>query len=107
MTSAAREAVSSMSDSDALPAFSEGGVSRACRLHEQALALRAERKTAEAEELARQALTLLTLILGPNDPDVANVLLCLAGLREDTGDLATAERLYRYALQILESARVG
>src|SRR4051794_17314159 len=98
MTSAARELLPSNSEADALLAFSEEGVSRACSLHEQALTLRAERRTAEAEELARQALTLLTLILGPNDPDVANVILCLGGLREDSGDLAAAERLYRYTL---------
>lgn len=104
MTTTAREPLASTPETDAVLAFSEEGVSRACHLHEQALALRAERRTAEAEELARQALTLLTLTLGPNDPEVANVFLCLGGLREDTGDLATAERLYRYALQILERA---
>src|SRR5215213_1406270 len=104
MTSTAQEPLSSNPETDALLAFSEGGVSRACRLHEQALALRAERRTAEAEELARQSLTLLTLILGPNDPDVANLFLCLGGLREDVGDLVMAERHYRYALRILERA---
>jgi len=80
------------------------GVAEACRLHERALALRAERQTVEAEALALRALDLLTRELGPDDPDVANVLLCLGGLREDAGDLAAAESFYRYALRLLERA---
>lgn len=78
-------------------------IARACRLHEQALACRAEGRIAEAGPLAELALEILERKNGPDHPDVANLLLCLAAIREEAGDLATAERLGRRAARILET----
>jgi len=75
---------------------------RACRLHEQALACRADGRLGEAGPLAERALEILERECGPEHPDVANLLLCLAGIREAAGDLAAAERLARRADGILE-----
>jgi len=77
-------------------------IAKACRLHEQALIQRARGRFAEAGPLAERALEIFERECGPDHPDVANVLLCLAGIREETGDLAAAESLGRRAADILE-----
>jgi len=82
-------------------------IARASRLHEQALACRAEGRITEAGPLAELALEILEQENGPDHPDVANLLLCLAGIREEAGDLSTAERLGRRAAGILETMEDG
>ena len=49
----------------------------------------------EAEALARQALAAFEAETGPDHPDIANILNTLAGVHEDRGDYAEAERLYQ------------
>src|SRR4051794_23315809 len=81
------------------------GIEIACRLHEDALAVRAAGRPAEAEPLASLALEILECELGaaqPHHPDIANVLIVLAGIHEDLGDLEQAETLARRALSLLE-----
>ena len=80
----------------------ESPVAEARRLHERALALHGEGRTAEAEEPARQAFTVLAGQLDPDDPEIAGILITLGGLREALGDLASAEGFYRSALRLLE-----
>ena len=43
--------------------------------------------------------------LGPDDPEVADLLVVLAGLRFNNGNGAEAERLLRHALSIYEANR--
>jgi tetratricopeptide (TPR) repeat protein len=77
-------------------------IARACRLYQQALALCTAGRSAEAGPLAERALEIFERESGPDHPDVANLLLCLAGIREESGDLDEAERLGRRAVEILE-----
>ena len=72
----------------------------AVRLHERAVAARDAGRLAEAEELATKSLHIFEAEAGPDNPvnpDVANVLLCLAGVHDDRADYVGAEPLYRRA----------
>ena len=72
----------------AVPAPETAGealVDRACALHARAVAAREAGDFAPGESWARQALALMERGAGPDHPDVANVLLNLAGLSEDLG----------------------
>ena len=72
----------------------------AVRLHELAVAARDAGRLAEAEELATKSLHIFEAEAGPDNPvnpDVANVLLCLAGVHDDRADYVGAEPLYRRA----------
>jgi tetratricopeptide (TPR) repeat protein len=73
----------------------------AAALHEQSTVMLAEHRTAEAELLARRALALLHTHgdpAGADAPDTTNVLLNLAAVRRQAGDLTEAETLGRDAL---------
>src|SRR5262245_45216642 len=61
-------------------------------------------KFSEAIPLARRALALLEKQLGPDHPDVAQLLNNLAELYRNQGRYADAEPLYRRALAIREKA---
>jgi len=65
-------------------------VDEAVRLHDLAVAAREDRRHDEAERLARESLTIFESA-DPESPDVANVLLCLAGTHEDRADYAAAQ----------------
>ncbi len=65
-----------------------------------ALTLRAEGKLDEAERRLREALEIRRATLGPDHPMVAANLNDLGRVRQDAGDLAGAEDLYRRALAI-------
>src|SRR5262245_52754287 len=58
-------------------------VAVACRLHDRALACRAQGRPQKAEPLCRQALHLLEETVGPDHPDVANVLNTLGSIHLD------------------------
>jgi len=55
----------------------------------------------KAKRLARRALTIFERELGPAHPNVATVLLCLAGVHRDRTEYAAAEAHYRRAISIL------
>lgn len=78
---------------------------RACRILDRATNARARGGLDRAQSLGRQALAILESVLGPNHPDVANVLFHLAVTSEDQSDAAKAEPLYRRAVRIMESIR--
>src|SRR5262249_36592363 len=74
----------------------------ASQLHDRTVALREQGQYADAASCARQALALFELEVGTDHPDVANVLGNRAGMHEDQGDYAEAERLYQRAVAIME-----
>src|SRR6266852_4821123 len=67
-------------------------VDEAVRLHDLAVAAREDRRHDEAERLARESLAIFESA-DPESPDVANVLLCLAGTHEDRAEYAAAHIL--------------
>ena len=73
------------------------------RLHDLAVALRAQGQYAAALAASQQALALCEREVGPDHPDVANVLNTLAGTYEDQGHYAEAERLYQRSAAIMET----
>ena len=85
------------------PAWSadEPLVDRACGLHDRAVAAREAGDFAAAERLGRRALALMERGAGAHHPDVANVLLNLAGLYEDLARYPEAEASYQRAAAIL------
>ncbi len=60
------------------------------------------KRLSEAEPLFRRALEIREKQLGPDHPDVAESLNCLAILFQAQGNYANAETLYRRALEIDE-----
>jgi tetratricopeptide (TPR) repeat protein len=74
----------------------------ASRLHDDAVSARARGEFATAAALAREALSIFEHALGPDHPDVANVLNTLAGSYEDQGEYVQAERLYQRSVEIME-----
>ena len=68
-------------------------VERGCALHAQAQQVREGGDPIGARRLCERALRLLTGALGPRHPDVANVLLELAGTYHDRGDGGRAQDL--------------
>ena len=77
-----------------------------CRLHDRAVAARADGKYGQAESLGQRALALLERAAGPDHPDVANVLNHLAGLHVDRSEYAKAEALYQRAVRIMEQCTI-
>src|SRR5581483_7170569 len=63
-------------------------VDRACRLHDRAVAVREAGQPDRAARPCRRALRLLVTAVGPEHPDVANVLNTLGGICQDRGDYA-------------------
>src|SRR5206468_2648727 len=78
-------------------------VDRACRLHDRAVAAREAERLAQAVRPCRRALRLLRSALGPDHPDVANVLNTLGRIRQDQGDYAAAVRLFRRSARIMQA----
>src|SRR5262245_44012977 len=66
-------------------------IEAASRLHDRAVESRGQHKLAEAEALALRALRIMEEAVGPDHPDVANILNSLAGIHEDRGVYAVAE----------------
>lgn len=56
-----------------------------------------------ARRFATRALVILEREYGPNHPDVAAILICRAGAREECADHARAEADYRRAIDMLNS----
>jgi tetratricopeptide (TPR) repeat protein len=77
----------------------------AAALHERAVACRAAARPAEARRLLLRALALFERHDGPRHPDVANVLLELAGVAQDEGAYAEGLARARRALAILRPLR--
>src|SRR5262249_22939860 len=71
-------------------------VDRACHLHDRAA----------ADRPCRQALRLLLANVGPDHPDVANVLNTLGRIRQDLGHDAAAARLFRQSARIMRALPV-
>ena len=65
----------------------------ACCLHDRAMSLDTQGKHAEAATSALRPLHLLERALGPDHPDIANVLNTLAGVCQHQDKYAEAERL--------------
>ena len=63
--------------------MNDADIDIACRLHERAVAARAEGKFAEAESLGLQALKLLEKTEGPEHPDVVTARNNLACVYEE------------------------
>jgi len=64
--------------------------------------LRDQGKIDEAVEVCRRALEIRTSALGPDHPDTAEGLSCIAILREKKGKFEEAEKLFRQALALQE-----
>lgn len=79
----------------------------ASRLHDHAVAARARGECAAAAARARAALALFEQALGPDHPDVANVLNTLAGSYEDQGEYAQAEQLNQRSVAVMEPLSGG
>src|SRR4051812_9145781 len=75
---------------------------RACALHERAMDLRDAGRPADAKRVSLRALALFEKHEGRRSPDVANVLVELAGALHDCGDYAGAIPHARRALAILK-----
>jgi kinesin light chain len=69
-------------------------IEEASRLHDLAVSWRAQRQYTEALAASQQALALYEWEVGPDYPDVANVLHVLASTYEAQGHYAEGERLY-------------
>jgi len=86
-----------------VPAIGLEPLEEACRLHDLAVSLRAQGQYVEALATAQQALAVFEREVGPDHPDVANVLNNLAGIHQDQGAYAEAERLYRRSGEMLDA----
>jgi tetratricopeptide (TPR) repeat protein len=64
-----------------------------------------ERKPAEALAAFQQALTVMEKMIGPNDPELSDLLLEMAGTHRTLQKFDEAEQLLRRALKILESLK--
>src|SRR5207253_9237478 len=78
-------------------------IDEAVRLHTLAVAAWERHRFENAERLATGSLRRFESVTGPVHPDVANVLLCLAGVHRDRGNYEAALRLFRRALRILRT----
>ncbi|HEY2739709.1 MAG TPA: tetratricopeptide repeat protein, partial [Thermoanaerobaculia bacterium] len=94
------------SDATLRPDDRQHAIETACRLHLEAMDLRAAGRPAEAAPLALRSIEILERE-DASQLDVANVLLALARIQEDLGHLATAEVSIVRALGILERLRDG
>src|SRR5215510_785361 len=86
-----------------VPAIGLEPLEEACRLHDLAVSFRAQGQYAEALASSQQALAVFEREVGPDHPDVANVLNNLAGIHQDQGEYTEAERLYRRSGEILDT----
>src|SRR5262245_28705507 len=79
----------------------------ACRLHDRALTWRDQGHCVRAAAAARRALALAERAVSPDHPDVANILINLAGIAEAQGDYALAERAVAIMAQIAGNDEVA
>jgi tetratricopeptide (TPR) repeat protein len=79
----------------------DAAIERGCALHERAVAFRAQGDPLRARRACLQARSLFEKASGRSHPDVANVLLELAGSDLDLGMLADATRAVDRAMAIL------
>src|ERR1044071_3012355 len=77
-------------------------VDRACRWHDEATACRDQGIYRQAQRLGEKALALLERELGPDHPDVANVLNHLGRVQSDLGNYSGAAQLHQRAVGIME-----
>ena len=75
----------------------------AVRLHELAVSAREDGRLEDARTLAAGSLEIFETESDPNSPDIANVLLCLAGVLHDLAKYIDAEPLYRRAVAIVST----
>jgi tetratricopeptide (TPR) repeat protein len=74
---------------------------KASELHDLAVSLRAQDQYAAAMAASRQALAVFEREVGPDHPDVANILNTLAGLHQDQGEYGQAEQLLQRSVALL------
>jgi tetratricopeptide (TPR) repeat protein len=86
---------------------SDDAVDQASKLHDRAVDARAKGRLKDAEKLGLRALRLFEEAVGPRHPDVANVLNLLAGIQEDLGNYAQAQRLFQRSVKIMDALRDG
>ncbi|MBK9266132.1 MAG: tetratricopeptide repeat protein [Polyangiaceae bacterium] len=86
---------------------SSSDIERGCALFARAQELRDAGNPIQARALCKRALSLLENALGPRHPDVANVLLEIAGTFEDCGESAMAIEPCERAAAILARVRCG
>jgi tetratricopeptide (TPR) repeat protein len=79
----------------------------AVRLHDLAVTRQAAGKLQEALPLCRQALAIMEHAIGPHHPDVANILNTWAGMYEELGESAEAERLAQRSVAMIEEVTGG
>src|SRR5262245_15704971 len=73
----------------------------AVRLHELAVSARGDGRLEDAKTFASQSLQIFEAQDSPDSADVANVLLCVAGVLQDLARYIDAEPLYRRAAGIV------
>ena len=83
----------------------EGAIETAVRLHREALKALDRAEFTRAGTLAAEALALFERESGPDHPDVANVLNCLARASEGTADYARALACARRSVEISSRVR--
>src|SRR5438034_7063057 len=82
-------------------------VEAACRLHETAAEQLAQGRADRAETSCRRSLRLLVRAVGPNHPDLANVLNTHAAILQDRGAYAEAEAAARRSVAIVQEIPEG
>jgi len=80
-------------------------IDRAVALHSEAVAALEDGRVEAARSLAQQALDLFERESGPNHPDVANVLNCLATIHTQEADYRQAESCARRAVAVMRDVR--
>src|SRR5688572_23479805 len=78
-------------------------IQEAVRLHDLAVQYRAEGNHDKAKPASLRSLRILEKAVGPNHPDVANVLNTLASTYEDLDQYEEAEKLCLRSVQIMET----
>jgi tetratricopeptide (TPR) repeat protein len=78
-------------------------IDAACRLHEAAVAHRGAGRLARAQAACRRSLALLEEVVGPDHPDVANVLNTLVLVLHELERYDEAEALARRSVGIMEA----
>src|SRR5688572_5913803 len=78
-------------------------VAEAIRLHDLSVEYRAQGKHVKAKSASLRSLRILEKAVGPNHPDVANVLNTLAGVYEDLDQYEEAEKLCLRSVRIMET----
>src|SRR5690242_11654727 len=77
-------------------------IATAVRLHDRALAARDAERPQDAADLAARSLRILEREMGPDAPDVANVLNAAGRIQQDLGEYRAAEALFRRSVAIMQ-----